>query len=83
MDSNSINLEEIKRKHLLSDEWFMLNENQFGLYKLLFETLVARNRQYWTAYSLTYRDDVIRFFSLLNYFMEHRTSPKPLKKSPF
>lgn len=58
---------DIERKHLISKEWFMLNEEQFKLYKKTTKALVINQCYYWSTMTWTYCDEIVMFYSLLNY----------------
>lgn len=58
---------DIKRRHLISKEWFMINEEQFNLYKKITKALVINQSYYWSTMTWTYCDEIVMFYSLLNY----------------
>lgn len=62
---------DIKRKHLLSKEWFILNEEQFKLYKKITKALVFNQHYYWSTMTWTYCDEIVMFYSLLNYISHY------------
>lgn len=58
---------DIVRKHLLSKEWFILNEKQFLLYKKIGKALVTNHKFYWTSMAWAYSDEIVMFYSFINY----------------
>lgn len=58
---------DIVRKHLLSKEWFRLNEKQFLLYKKITKALVTNHKFYWTSMAWAYSDEIVMFYSFINY----------------
>lgn len=72
-DLDSIDLNDIKKKRLLSPQWFDLNDAQFAMYKLLYKTLIVQQERYWTTLTMTYCDDSISFYSLLRYFASYES----------
>lgn len=62
---------DIERKHLISKEWFMLNEEQFKLYKKITKALVINQCYYWSTITWTYCDEMVMFYSLLNYINQY------------
>lgn len=48
--------------------WFDLDERQFLLYLNISKIFESRKRIYWTTYSGIYFDEVIQFFTIINYF---------------
>lgn len=62
---------DIERKHLLSKEWFILNEEQFKLYKKITKALVFNQHYYWSTMTWTYCDEIVMFYSLLNYISHY------------
>ena len=64
---------DIERKHLISKEWFILNEKQFKLYKKITKALVINQCYYWSTMTWTYCDEKVMFYSLLNYINQYKT----------
>lgn len=54
-------------KKLLSKEWFLLNEEQLGLYKKLYNIVCKLNNTWYKVFSGNYSDDLIAFIAFLNY----------------
>ena len=63
---------DIERKHLLSKEWFMLSEKQFKLYKIISKALVTNQQYYWSSMTWAYCDEILVFYSLLNYINHYK-----------
>ena len=62
---------DIIRKHLLSTEWFVITEKQFLLYKKIAKALAINQNYYWSSMSGAYCDEIVMFFSLLNYINQY------------
>lgn len=63
---------DIIRKHLLSTEWFVITEKQFLLYKKIAKALAINQNYYWSSMSGAYCDEIVMFFSLLNYINQYQ-----------
>ena len=69
--------EQIQKK-LLGSEWFMLNNEQLGLYKKLYVIICKYNNAWYKSYSGIYSDDLIVLTALLDY-MNHFSSPEEIR----
>jgi len=67
------------QKKLLGKRWFLLNEEQFGLYKRLYSIICELNNAWYKAFSGKYSDDLITFVALLNY-MNHFSTAEEIRK---
>ena len=68
------------QKKILKKEWFLLNEEQFGLYKKLYSIICELNNAWYKTFSGKYSDDLITFVALLNY-MNHYSSAEEIRKN--
>lgn len=57
-------------KHILSSDWFKLDEQQLSLYKKLHYILVDLNNSWYKSFGGTYSDNLVSLIALLN-FMSH------------
>lgn len=71
--------EQIQKK-LLGSEWFMLNNEQLGLYKKLYVIICKYNNAWYKSYSGIYSDDLIVLTALLDY-MNHFSSPEEIRQN--
>lgn len=67
------------QKKILSKEWFLLSEDQLGLYKKLYNIVCKLNNAWYKAFSGKNSDDLIVLIALLNY-MNHFSSGKEIRK---
>lgn len=72
VDVRKIKENDLERKRLLSTEWFNLSEEQFDLYKKLYEVLIVPHQEYWTCMTLSYNDQVMTFFTLIRYISSYK-----------
>ena len=63
-DYRDIDLEDIKKKRLLSPKWFELKEDHYNMYKLIYNAMIVQHEHYWTT---SYNDDTICFYSLIRH----------------
>lgn len=81
-DIRKIRENDIERKHLLSKEWFDLSEDQFKLYRNIYEVLIVPHQYYWTNMTLSYGDAASYFYSLIRYVSSYEDYEK-FKKISF
>ncbi|MBR3459203.1 MAG: hypothetical protein IKH21_00200 [Clostridia bacterium] len=81
-DISKIDLDDIKKKRLLSSEWFDLRKRHFDIYLLLYRALIIQHEHYWTTLASVYSDDVICFYSLLRYFGSYKSFESFKEVSP-
>ena len=72
-DIEKIQENDLVRKHLLSPEWFMLNEKQFYLYKKVYKVLIVQQEAYWATMTWSYADQAAMFYSLLRYIASYES----------
>jgi hypothetical protein len=75
-DIETIGENDVERKHLLSKEWFDLSEDQFELYKYIYETLIVQHQYKWTIMTLSYGDAASLFCSLIQYIAGYESYEK-------
>lgn len=68
-----LNNHDIVRKHILNDKWFELSEQQFKLYKLIYQALIVTQEHYWSTMTLGYGDQATEFYALLRYFASYNS----------
>ena len=81
-DISKIDLDDIKKKRLLSSEWFDLRKRHFDMYLLLYRALIVQHEHHWTTLASVYSDDVICFYSLLRYFGSYKSFESFKEVSP-
>lgn len=64
---------DLVRKHLLSTEWFELQEKHFNLYKRIYKVLILQQEAYWAAMTWSYADQVVMFYSFIRYMASYET----------
>lgn len=62
---------DLERKRILNEEWFLINEKQFDLYHLIYNALIIGHTDYWTAMTMSYGDECSIFFTLVRYFSKY------------
>lgn len=62
---------DLKRKRLLSAQWFNIDEEKFKLYKLIHSVIIEKNIHYWTIMTFSYSDQVVVFLALLRHFASY------------
>lgn len=72
VDVRKLKENDLERKRLLCTEWFNLSEEQFDLYKKLYEVLIVPHQEYWTCMTLSYNDQVMTFFTLIRYISSYK-----------
>ena len=64
-----LNEKDIISKHLLSYEWFDINNDTFDLYKKAHQVYILDHEsEYWAAMTGSFFDSTVLFYSLLRYF---------------
>lgn len=69
------------RKILLRKEWFLLSEEQLGLYKILYKIVCELNNAWHKTFSGKYADDLIAFIALLKYMNRFSTAEEIRKQN--
>lgn len=63
----------IREKHLLSSEWFDIEEKHLHLYHAIYQVFIGdRCGEYWATMSTYYLDSVEIFYCLLKYFHSYK-----------
>lgn len=62
---------DLVRKHLLSSEWFDLQEKHFNLYMRVYKVLMLQQIAYWATMTWSYADQVSMFYSLIRYIASY------------
>ena len=70
-DIRKIGENDLESKRILSRHWFDINEKQFELYHLLYNTLIIGHTEYWAAMTMSYGDQCSAFYTLLRYFSRY------------
>lgn len=66
---NELDEKDVVSKHLLSCEWFDINEDAFNLYQKAYQVFILDHQdEYWACMTGSYFDSTILFYSLLRYF---------------
>ncbi|MEG0165555.1 hypothetical protein [Anaerorhabdus sp.] len=58
---------ELSPRKLLNEKWFVLNAEQFNLYKIICSALICKQQSYWTTMSGAYADQMCIFYCFINY----------------
>ena len=72
-DIEKIQENDLERKRLLSPQWFMINREQFVLYKKIYTVLILQQNTYWGTMTWSYADQAAMFYTLLRYFASYET----------
>jgi hypothetical protein len=59
---------DLKRKRILSQNWFEVDEEQLNLYHLIYDALIIGHTEYWTTMTMSYGDQCSVFYTLIKYF---------------
>ena len=62
----------LKEKRIISKDWFDISEEQFELYKTIYNVLIIQHQEYWTCMTLSYADQVACFFTLIRYVARYK-----------
>lgn len=65
-------------KKILNKSWFMINEQQFALYKRMHNVVVELNKAWYKAFAGRYSDDLIALIAFLE-FISHFEKAEALK----
>ena len=82
VDIERLKENDIVRKHLLSAQWFELQEKQFNLYKQICKVLIHQQAAYWSVMTWSYGDQVAMFYSLLRYIDSYDSYEEFMKVLP-
>ncbi|WOO35805.1 hypothetical protein R2R35_18670 [Anaerocolumna sp. AGMB13020] len=75
-DIRKIKDNNLEEKRIISKEWFDLSEEQFELYKIMYNVLIIQHQEYWTCMTLSYNDEISCFFTLMRYVAGYREYKK-------
>ena len=70
-DSTNIDKSALVDKRLLSIDWFVLDEQQFELYQMIYHVMILNCSYYWTTMTTSYCDEVCCFYSLIRYISSY------------
>lgn len=73
VDVNHIAENDLVRKRLLNTKWFDLEEKYYTLYCSIYKVLVVQQQAFWSAMTWCYGDQIVMFYSLLNYIGSFRS----------
>lgn len=81
-DINRLSENNLSEKHLLSPDWFNLQQKHFILYKQIYKVLIQQQSFYWSVMAWSYADQVSMFYTLLRYIADYDSFNDFKKKTP-
>ena len=70
-DFDKLNVD-LETKRLLNTKWFEIKEDVFNAYRNIYRTLIRSQPYYWSTVTLSYSDELVLFYALLEYFNVYR-----------